>query len=87
MQNEFEKRIQQEMETFFLAPQDEVWHRVELQIRKDKKRRRFMMVWMAATFLIMITGGYWLINNISNQIICGMLLIVLQEWLKYQIID
>ncbi|MBK5272179.1 MAG: hypothetical protein JJE22_14310, partial [Bacteroidia bacterium] len=41
--NEFEKKVQQRMEQLNLAPSDEVWLEVERRIRKEKKRRRFII--------------------------------------------
>ena len=39
-ENEFEKRIQEEMGEFRLRPSDAVWEKVEEQLKKKKRRRR-----------------------------------------------
>ena len=56
MQNEFEKQVQQKMEELKLVPSDPVWQKVEMQIRKNKDRRR-MILWIP--LFVLIAGGLW----------------------------
>ena len=64
MQNEFEKKWKQEMETFSLEPNKEVWQRVSLRIRKDKERKRIFIFWMIASFLLV--GGTFYAYHFLN---------------------
>jgi hypothetical protein len=61
MQNEFEKKIQQQMEGFSLTPADGVWDKVAARITREKKRRRLVIFWWTASILIIgIGAGVWL---------------------------
>jgi hypothetical protein len=53
-ENEFEKRVQEKMSAFDLAPSGEVWQQVERRIRKEKKRR-FIFWW--PLFFLLAAGG------------------------------
>lgn len=69
--NEFEKRVQEKMEELKLSPSGEVWMEVERRIKKEKKKRRFL-IWFI--FLFMVLGGatvtaLWVSKNNKNQII------------------
>jgi hypothetical protein len=52
--NNFEKRLQEQMEGFRLQPSEQVWSEVELRIRKKKDRRRIIFWWLVPALL---TGG------------------------------
>ena len=41
--NNFEKQVQQKMDELQLRPSAEVWEEVEKRIRKEKRRRRFII--------------------------------------------
>jgi Outer membrane protein beta-barrel domain len=43
--NDFENKVQQEMDGLRLRPSDTVWEKVEARIRRDKKRRRMLILW------------------------------------------
>jgi hypothetical protein len=67
MQNEFEKQVQQKMEELKLVPSEPVWQKVEMQIRKEKDRRR--MIFWIPLFAILLGGGLWVgIDQYSNNI-------------------
>lgn len=61
-ENEFEKQVQQKMDELKLHPSDAVWQKIEVQIKKEKKRR-----WMLIFFPIILIGslyeGYVLLNR------------------------
>jgi len=67
MQNEFEKQVQQKMEELKLVPSEPVWQKVEMQIRKEKDRRR--MIFWIPLFALLLGGGLWVgIDQYSNNI-------------------
>jgi hypothetical protein len=49
--NNFEKRLQEQMEGFKLQPSEQVWDEVELRIRKKKNRRRIIFWWLVPALL------------------------------------
>lgn len=57
MQNDFEKQVQQKMEELKLVPSRPVWEKVEMQIRKEKDRRR-VLFWIP--LLALIGAGLWI---------------------------
>lgn len=55
--HEFEKIVQQKMESLKVTPSDAVWNTVEVEIRKTRRRRRFLL---ALPLLLLIgTGTFW----------------------------
>ena len=46
-ENEFEKRIQEEMGEFRLRPSETVWEKVEEQLKKKKRRRVVFFIFTA----------------------------------------
>ena len=68
-ENEFEKQVQQKMEELKLNPSGEVWKNVEVQIRKEKKRRWLLFFLL---FLFVFSGGiFWWKENqpIGNTLV------------------
>ncbi|MBL7751805.1 MAG: hypothetical protein JNN29_10480 [Chitinophagaceae bacterium] len=59
--NNFEKRVQEEMEGFKLPPSDDVWLIVEEKIR-ERKRRRFLF-WLLPILLGGAMATYFLLNR------------------------
>lgn len=59
--HDFENKVQQQMEELNLSPSDAIWNNVELQLRKDKKRRR-VLIWIPLLLLVLI-GGYFLLDS------------------------
>jgi hypothetical protein len=49
--NNFEKKLQEQMEGFKLQPSEQVWSEVELRIRKKKDRRRIIFWWLVPALL------------------------------------
>ena len=68
-ENEFEKRVQQQMEEFKLRPSDAVWEKVEEELRKKKKRRVVFFIFLLAGFSLLGYTGYFVFNNYSKQTI------------------
>ena len=66
-ENEFEKRLRQEMEEFKLRPSDNVWEKVEEQLRKKKKRRVVFFIFMLAGLSLLGYSGYFLTKTNSRQ--------------------
>ncbi|MDI3319563.1 hypothetical protein [Pinibacter soli] len=54
--NEFERKVQQQMEEFRLSPSDAVWLNVQDGIRKEKRRRLWKYVPTAAALLLLVPG-------------------------------
>jgi hypothetical protein len=67
-ENEFEKRMRQEMGEFRLRPSDAVWEKVEEQLRKKKRRRVVFFIFMLAAGLSLLGySGYFLTKTNSTQ--------------------
>ncbi|WP_276500601.1 outer membrane beta-barrel protein [Terrimonas pollutisoli] len=67
-ENEFEKRVQQQMEEFKLRPSDAVWQKVEEELRKKKKRRVVFFIFLLAGFSLLGYTGYFLVNHSKQNI-------------------
>lgn len=61
-ENEFEKQVQQKMDDLKLHPSDAVWQKIELQIKKEK-RRRWLLIFLPVIFMGALYGGYVLLNS------------------------
>lgn len=59
--HDFENKVQKQMEELNLAPSEAIWNNVELQLRKDKKRRR-VLIWIPL-LLLLVAGGYFLLDG------------------------
>jgi hypothetical protein len=65
MQNsEFEKQVQNKMEQLLLQPNDALWSRVEAQLPKEKKPRRWLILLIFCTVLI---GSGIIMYNLYNS--------------------
>src|SRR5262245_5483465 len=62
-ENEFEKRVQQQLEEFRLRPSGAVWEKVEEGIRKKKKRRVVFFIFLLAGLSLLGYSGYFLLNQ------------------------
>ncbi|MDB5199683.1 MAG: PorT family protein [Chitinophagaceae bacterium] len=65
-ENEFEKQVQQKMDALKLHPSGAVWQKIEVQIRKEK-RRRWILLFFPVILIGVLYGGYVFLNrNNSN---------------------
>jgi hypothetical protein len=64
--HEFEKQVNQKLEELKLRPSDTVWMEVEKKIRQDKRRRRFLWLWVPSLFIFLATSGYILYHYTLN---------------------
>lgn len=62
--NRFEKNVAEEMGSFKLKPSDTVWQQVDAQLKEDRKRRRWVFIFLFAGFLL---GGAGLLSVIANK--------------------
>ena len=61
-ENEFEKQVQQKMDELKLHPSNAVWQKIEVQIKKEKKRR-WMLIFFPIILIGSLYGGYVLLNR------------------------
>src|SRR5688572_24768618 len=61
-ENEFEKRLQEEMGEFRLRPSDDVWSKIDVQLRKKKRRRVVFFIFLLAG-LSLLSTGYFLFTS------------------------
>jgi len=62
-ENEFEKKVSSEMQELKLKPSEKVWLQVEERIRRKKKRRVFIIIFLLAGLALL---GYWQWNNLFD---------------------
>ena len=65
--NKFEDNVNKQLEELALRPTEGVWNRVEVTLRKDRKRRRLFFV--LPLFLAIILGSYWWIRQPGRQMV------------------
>lgn len=61
-ENDFEKQVQQLFDELKLKPSAAVWPKLSARIRKEKNRRRGF-IWIPLAFLLLGSGGYWLLHS------------------------
>jgi hypothetical protein len=66
-ENEFERKVQEQMEDLRIRPSDETWERVEKELREKKKRRAAVLFFIIAGLLLLGYSGYTFLNKSSNQ--------------------
>lgn len=66
-ENEFEKRVQEEMAEFRLRPSDSVWEKVEEQLEKKKRRRIVFFIFILAGLSLLGYTGYFFIKINAKQ--------------------
>lgn len=64
-ENEFEKQVKEAMEGFKLTPSAPVWNRIEQQLPREKRRRRFIVFFFL--FAGLGVSGYFLYNKLNNE--------------------
>ena len=64
-ENEFEKQVQQKMDELKLHPSGAVWQKIEVKIKKEK-RRRWILFFLPVILIGFLYGGYLLVNR-SNS--------------------
>src|SRR4030095_13749127 len=57
-ENEFEKRLQEEMSEFRVRPSEVVWERIEDDLRKKKRRRVVFYLFLLAGLSVVGYSGY-----------------------------
>lgn len=62
--NRFEKNVAEEMGSFKLKPSDAVWQQVDAQLKKDRKRRRWIIFFLFAGLLL---GGAGLLYVTADK--------------------
>lgn len=68
-ENNFEKRVQQQMEELRFRPSDAVWEKVEEEIRKKKKRRVVFFIFLLAGLSLLGYSGYFLFNKSNPNLV------------------
>lgn len=68
-ENNFEKRVQQQMEELRFRPSDAVWEKVEEEIRKKKKRRVVFFIFLLAGLSLLGYSGYFLFNTSKHNLV------------------
>src|SRR5580698_3018810 len=64
---EFEKQVQKKMEELQFNPSGEVWTKVEQEIKKEKRRRPLLWIFLLGGLLL--SAGYWALvaGNKNNK--------------------
>lgn len=68
-ENEFERHVQDKLEELKLRPSESVWHAVELELRKKKRRRAVFFIFLLAGLGLFGYSGYFLFNNSTPVIV------------------
>src|SRR5687768_1378433 len=58
-ENNFERQVQQKLNELKLDPSDSVWQHVYAKIKKEKQRRRGLIIF-PVLFIFFLCGGTWL---------------------------
>ena len=62
---EFEKHVQKKLEELEFNPSENVWKKVEEEIKKDKKRR-IPLLWIFLLGGLLLGGTYWIFSARKN---------------------
>jgi hypothetical protein len=66
-ENEFERKVQAQMDDLRIRPSNETWERVEKELWEKKKRRAAVLFFIMAGLLLLGYSGYTFLNKSSNQ--------------------
>jgi Outer membrane protein beta-barrel domain len=64
--NEFEKKLEHKLEELKFTPSEAVWQKVEMQIREQKRRRRFLYWLLPAAVLCIGIAGRFIYTSEEN---------------------
>ena len=70
-ENEFEKRLQEEMEEFRLRPSEDVWNKIEDELKKKKRRRVVFFIFLLAGLSLIGYSGYFLFTPDKENLSCN----------------
>ena len=65
-ENEFEKQVQQKMDDLKLHPSGAVWQKIEVHIRKEK-RRRWVLILLPVLLIGFLFGSYMLLKDDNSH--------------------
>jgi hypothetical protein len=66
-ENEFERKVHEQLEELRIRPSDETWERVQKELREKKKRRAVVMFFLMAGLLLLGYSGYTFLYKSSTQ--------------------
>jgi hypothetical protein len=66
-ENEFERKVQEQLEELRIRPSDETWERVQKELREKKKRRAAVLFFLMAGLLLLGYSGYTFLYKSSTQ--------------------
>jgi Outer membrane protein beta-barrel domain len=66
-ENKFEKEVREKMDQLGFDPSDAVWANVDKEINKDKKRRRPIFWLVFPLILVLMVGGYYVIDKNQDK--------------------
>ncbi|MCY7421497.1 MAG: PorT family protein [Chitinophagaceae bacterium] len=70
MQNEFEKKVQDQLTGFSVTPSDGVWLDIEKNMGAENRKKQLIIFWWTAAMLFILGGGltWYVLNNEKNSI-------------------
>ena len=66
-ENEFERKVHEQLEELRIRPSDETWERVQKELREKKKRRVAVLFFLMAGLLLLGYSGYTFLYKSSTQ--------------------
>jgi hypothetical protein len=66
-ENEFERKVHEQLEELRIRPSDETWERVQKELREKKKRRAAVLFFLMAGLLLLGYSGYTFLYKSSIQ--------------------
>lgn len=66
--DEFEKKVQEKLESLELLPNEEVWKQVSIRMVEKNKKKRILFFWIFSGLLLLAgTSAYFIIKNDDNK--------------------